>query len=159
MIFKDDISVNRSNTKGLLFIVSYRLFTIIYGFLSYKYLGVLRYLFCFPYIAVVQWIMGIDIPLGTKIGRGFQLYHGQGVVINRHANIGAFVKIRQGVTIGNSIKNGNSPCIGNNVSIGPNVVIIGDVTIGCNSVISAMSLVNKSFDSNSVIGGVPAKVL
>ena len=103
--------------------------------------------------------MGIDIPLGTRIGRGFQLFHGQGVVINRHASIGAFVKIRQGVTIGNSTKNGHSPRIGDNVSIGPNVVIIGDVTVGCNSTISAMSLVNKSFESNSVIGGIPARVL
>lgn len=44
-----------------------------------------------------------------------------------------------------------------NVWIGANTTILKGVTIGENTVVSAMSLVNKSLPSNSVYGGIPAK--
>lgn len=49
--------------------------------------------------------------------------------------------------------------IGNNVYIGNDVKVMPGVTIGDNVVIAAGSIVTKSFDSNSVIGGCPAKYL
>lgn len=49
--------------------------------------------------------------------------------------------------------------IGNNCWIGSKVTILDGVSIGDNCVIAAGAVVNKSMPSNSVIGGVPAKVL
>ena len=49
--------------------------------------------------------------------------------------------------------------IGNNVWIGGNVTILPGVTIGDNVVIGAGSVVTKSFSSNVVIGGNPAKII
>lgn len=49
--------------------------------------------------------------------------------------------------------------IHDNVWIGEGVCILPGVTIGENSVIGANSVVNKSFPSNSVIAGVPAKLI
>lgn len=49
--------------------------------------------------------------------------------------------------------------IGNNVFIGANTVIAKPVTIGNNVVIAAGSVVTKDIPSNSLIGGVPAKVI
>ncbi|UCJ10326.1 acyltransferase [Chitinophaga pendula] len=49
--------------------------------------------------------------------------------------------------------------IGRNVWIGNNAIILKGVTIGENSVIAAGSVVNKNIPSNSVAGGVPARVL
>lgn len=49
--------------------------------------------------------------------------------------------------------------IGNNVWIGTRVIILPGVVIGDNSVIGSGAVVTKSFPANSVIGGVPAKLL
>ena len=49
--------------------------------------------------------------------------------------------------------------IGNNCWIGSKVTILDGVRIGDGCVIAAGAVVNKSFPSNSVIGGVPAKLL
>ncbi len=49
--------------------------------------------------------------------------------------------------------------IGNNCWIGAKVTILDGVTIGDNCVIAAGAVVTKSMLANSVVGGVPAKVL
>jgi len=49
--------------------------------------------------------------------------------------------------------------IGNNVWIGDKVTILKGVTIGDNVVVAANSVVTKNLPSNTVAGGIPAKVL
>lgn len=49
--------------------------------------------------------------------------------------------------------------IGDNVWIGEGASILMGVIIGDNCIIGANALVNKSFPPNSVIGGVPAKLI
>lgn len=49
--------------------------------------------------------------------------------------------------------------IGKNCWIGSKVTILDGVEIGNGSIIAAGSVVNKSFPENSIIGGVPAKLL
>ena len=49
--------------------------------------------------------------------------------------------------------------IGNNCWIGAKVTVLDGVTIGDNCVIAAGAVVTKSMPANSVIGGVPAKVI
>lgn len=49
--------------------------------------------------------------------------------------------------------------IGNNVFIGINSVILPDTIIGDNSIIAAGSVVQGEFESNSIIAGIPAKVI
>ena len=47
--------------------------------------------------------------------------------------------------------------IGKNVWIGNNVIILKNTIIGDNSIVAAGSIVSGYFDSNIIIGGVPAK--
>ncbi len=49
--------------------------------------------------------------------------------------------------------------IGNNCWIGSKVTVLDGVTIGDNCVIAAGAVITKDMPSNSVIGGVPARVL
>jgi maltose O-acetyltransferase len=49
--------------------------------------------------------------------------------------------------------------IGNNVWIGTRAIIMPGVKIGNNSIIGAGAVVTKSFGPNSVIGGIPAKLI
>lgn len=49
--------------------------------------------------------------------------------------------------------------IGDNVFIGLNAIILPGVTIGSNVIIGAGSVVAKDIPSNSVVGGIPAKVI
>jgi maltose O-acetyltransferase len=54
---------------------------------------------------------------------------------------------------------GKPVTIGNDVWIGGNAVINPGVEIGDNVVVASGSVVTKSFGSNLVIGGIPAKVI
>ncbi len=49
--------------------------------------------------------------------------------------------------------------IGDNVWLGTRVVILPGVTLGNNCIVGAGAVVTKSFSDNSVIGGVPAKII
>ena len=81
-----------------------------------------------------------------------------GCVVHDDAVIGDNCKIFANVTIGNKWSDGKNtsgpPKIGNNVVIGAGSVIIGD-----NCVIGANSVVLKDVPPDSVIAGVPAKVI
>lgn len=89
---------------------------------------------------------GIDIHPGARIGSGFVIDHGTGVVIGATAIIGDNVKIYQGVTLGarsfvtddanNPVKGiPRHPIIGDNVVIYSNSTILGRVTIGDGAII------------------------
>ena len=160
MIYREDINYNKNNTKGLIFILIFRVCNYFYSIGQYKLLKPIVLLFIHgPYTIIIQWLMNIDIPLGTKIGKGFQLYHGQGTVINSKCIIGDYVKIRQNTTIGNSKKNGKCPIIGNYADIGSNSVIIGEIVIGDNVKVGVLTLVNKDVSDNITVVGIPFKII
>ena len=52
-----------------------------------------------------------------------------------------------------------SVIIENNVWIGEGVAILPGVTIGENSIVSANSVITKNVPPNTVVGGVPAKII
>ena len=129
--------------------------SIIMGILLSFYLGF--------YHIMVEWILGIELPRKTRVGRGLIIYHGQSLVINQGVIIGENCVLRNSTTIGHKVlKDGTlskCPVIGDRVNIGANVCIIGDISIGNDVTIGAGTVVVKSIPSNCVIVGNPARII
>ena len=106
-------------------------------------------------------LTGIEIHPGAKIGPGFFIDHGMGVVIGETAEIGTDVTLYHGVTLGGSTnaKGKRHPTIGDRVVIGTGAKILGAIRIGDDSRIGANAVVVKVVPSNSVVVGVPGQVV
>ena len=106
---------------------------------------------------------GLDTTFKVKIGGGLKIIHLGGIVIHGSSFIGHNATINNNVTLGQSLRGKENslkvPHIGNNVFIGVGSVLIGDITLGDNVTVGAQTLVNKSFDSNSIIVGIPGRLL
>ena len=110
---------------------------------------------------LARWLTGIEIHPSARIGIGFFIDHGMGVVIGETAEIGVYVTLFQGVTLGGTGKERGKrhPTLGNHVVVGAGAKILGGITIGDNVKIGANSVVLKSVSANSTVIGVPARVI
>ncbi len=155
-----DWKSNKRNIKGRLILLMFRIAAI--GSKN-KYL----FLFLLPYLIfyriTIEWILGIELPYKTKIGKGLVIHHGQALIINDSVQIGNNCILRHCTTIGNKQigidQFSPSPIIGNNVDIGSNVCIIGPIKIGDNVKIGAGSVIVKDIPSNSIVVGNPARII
>ena len=104
---------------------------------------------------------GIEIHPGAKIGKGFFIDHGNGVIIGETTVIGDNVTLYQGVTLGGTGKEHGKrhPTIGNNVMISAGAKVLGSFTIGDNSKIGAGSVVLSEVPPCSTVVGVPGRVV
>jgi cysteinyl-tRNA synthetase len=109
---------------------------------------------------IIRFLTGIEIHPAAKIGPGFFIDHGMGVVIGETTEIGEDCLLYQGVTLGGTGKEKGKrhPTLGNNVTVGAGTKILGPVTIGNNVVIGANSVILKSIPDNSVCVGVPGRI-
>lgn len=110
---------------------------------------------------LARWLTGVEIHPSAKIGTGFFIDHGMGVVIGETAEIGDYVTLFQGVTLGGTGKERGKrhPTLGNHVVVGAGAKILGGITIGDNVKIGANSVVLKNVPANSTVIGVPARVI
>ncbi len=109
-----------------------------------------------------------DIASGCIIPKSTIFHHkGIGVVMAGGTKLGDNVVIYQNVTLGGRasdvngypVKNRGSPRIGNNVTIYAYASVLGGISVGDNCVIGAYSLVLDDMPSNSLIFGIPARVI
>ena len=110
---------------------------------------------------ISRFFTGIEIHPGAKIGEGFFIDHGMGVVIGETSEIKDNVALYQGVTLGGTSlqKKKRHPTLGNNVAVGAGAKLIGAITIGDNVKIGAGSVVITSVPSNATVVGVPGRVV
>ena len=108
-----------------------------------------------------EYKFGISVPYTSEIGPGLYIGHHGCIVVSGMATLGRNCNLSQGVTIG--VKNRGTytgaPRIGDSVYIGPGAKIIGAVKVGNNVAIGANCVVTHDVPDNSVIVGVPGRVI
>src|SRR5579872_2056923 len=102
-------------------------------------------------------ITGIEIHPAAKIGRGFFIDHGMGVVIGETAELGDDVTLYQGVTLGGTgfATGKRHPTVEDNVTIGSGAKLLGPITVGHGAKIGANSVVIHDVPPNSTVVGNP----
>lgn len=90
-------------------------------------------------------LTGIEIHPGAKIGEGFFIDHGMGVVIGETTEIGNNVTLYHGVTLGGTTwkKGKRHPTIEDNVVVGAGAAVLGNIRVGMNSKVGSGSVVNR----------------
>lgn len=97
----------------------------------------------------------------NTVGYGIKLPHlEQGVIINC-ASMGNHCIVNSGVVLGHKGPGMNvkKPIVGNNVNFCVGCKIIGDIFIGDNVLVAPNSVVVKDVPANSVVVGIPARVI
>ena len=96
-------------------------------------------------------LAGVNVSNNVQIGMGAILYYNS--IVTHDCVIGDFVEISPGATILGRSK------IGSYCQIGANATILPDITIGTNVIVGAGSIVTKDVPDNSVVLGVPARII
>jgi len=103
---------------------------------------------------------GIDIHPGAEIGESFFIDHGTGIVIGETVNIGARVKVYQGVTLGAVSTRGGQdwrgmkrhPTLEDDVTIYGNAIILGGTTrIGAGATVNGSAFVTTSVPAGHTV--------
>ncbi len=107
--------------------------------------------------ALARAVTGIEIHPAARIGKGFFIDHGMGVVIGETAEIGDDVTMYQGVTLGGTgfATGKRHPTVEDNVTIGSGAKLLGPITVGHGAKIGANSVVIHDVPPNSTVVGNP----
>ncbi len=106
-----------------------------------------------------RFLTGIEIHPGARIGRGFFIDHGMGIVIGETAEIGDYCQMFHNVTLGGTGKHKGKrhPTLGNNVYLGMGSTLLGPLKVGNNVKIGAHTFVMMRDipDNCTVVGQEP----
>ena len=104
-------------------------------------------------------MMGAVLNIGAIIGPRTMI--DMNVVVGGRAIVGKDSHIGAGTVLAGVIEppNANPVIIGDNVLIGANAVVLEGIKVGNGAVIAAGSVVVRDVEENTVVAGVPAKLI
>ncbi len=105
---------------------------------------------------------GVEIHPGARIGRGFFIDHGAGVVIGETAQVGDHCVMFHNVTLGGTGKYDGQrhPVVGDHVFIGTNAILLGPIRVGDHAKIGANAFViNHDVPAHATVVGTPARIV
>ncbi len=108
-----------------------------------------------------RFLTGIEIHPGARVGPGFFIDHGMGVVIGETSEIGENCLLYQGVTLGGTGKDKGKrhPTLGSNVVVGAGAKVLGPMRIGDYVKIGANSVVLIEVPDHAIVVGVPGRIV
>jgi len=114
-----------------------------------------------------RFLTGIEIHPASKIGAGFFIDHGTGVVIGETSIIGEDVTLYHGVTLGgiapaiDSASQANTkrhPTLEDGVIVGSGSQVLGPIILGTNCRVGANAVVLRDVPAGATVVGNPAKI-
>jgi serine O-acetyltransferase len=105
---------------------------------------------------------GVEIHPGARIGSGFFIDHGNGVVIGETAEIGDDCVLFHNVTLGGTGKHEGKrhPTLGDRVFVGTGAILLGPIRIGSDARIGANSFNHmRDVPPHTTVVGVPARIV
>ena len=111
----------------------------------------------------VDWVWGIKLPPGTRVGRRLRIWHHGAILLNARS-IGDDVHIRHATTV-SSVRMAEAECpeklpvIEDGVDIGSGACVLGDVRLGKGAFVGANSVVLQEVPPGAVVLGVPARMI
>ncbi|WP_428334135.1 DapH/DapD/GlmU-related protein [Novosphingobium sp.] len=153
-----DRLANAHNSKGRLIVSAYRFTAFLHANRARNVAArIAAAIVHAAYRGVVDYTMGVYLPVEARIGKGLCVWHGVGLVVHPDCVIGDSCTLRHGVTIGS--RDGSAaavPVIGAHVVFGANAVVIGRVTLGDHVVVGAGAVVLCDVPAGSLVVGNPA---
>jgi serine O-acetyltransferase len=102
-------------------------------------------------------VTGVEIHPAARIGDGFFIDHGSGVVIGETAEIGDRVTLYQGVTLGGTgLQPGKRhPTVGDDVTLGAGAKLLGPIAVGNGAKVGANTVVVEDVPPGATVVGNP----
>ncbi|MCH7555321.1 MAG: serine O-acetyltransferase [Proteobacteria bacterium] len=113
-------------------------------------------------------LTGIEIHPAARIGTGFFIDHGMGVVIGETAEIGNNVTLYHGVTLGgiapsvdseSQVNQKRHPTLEDDVIIGSGAQVLGPITVAKCARVGANAVVVKNVAAGHTVAGIPARTI
>ena len=113
-----------------------------------------------------RFLTGIEIHPGARIGRGFFIDHGMGVVVGETSVIGDNVTLYHDVTLGgiapavdsrSQMNEKRHPTLDDGAIVGSGAQVLGPIVVGANARIGANSVVLKDVAPGGTVVGIPAR--
>ena len=104
---------------------------------------------------------GVEIHPAARIGGGFFIDHGMGVVIGETAIVGENCTLFHQVTLGGTGKEYGKrhPTLGDEVVIGAGAKVLGNITIGNGAYVGANSVVLSDVADEATVVGIPGRTV
>ena len=110
---------------------------------------------------LARWFTGVEIHPAAKIGEGFFIDHGMGVVIGETAEIGDDCTLYHGVTLGgtSTSEGKRHPTLADRVVVGAGAKVLGPINIGDDVRIGSNAVVLKSVTEDRTVVGIPGRIV